>query len=187
MIGAAARKDAPSVRMRLRAATKERHEALHRHPLFSRLTASDVQHHELLAANNANLQLFEAIEGSRAELDVFGALTLNRQIAALRRDVGGSRGFSCATGLRLDCAGSVLGALYVAHGSGFGAKVIQKNLASNLQNACSSYYSMDCSFQWPLVCEALETIGSTSIETASCAANAVFALLDRTHTSAFAA
>lgn len=105
-------------------------------------------------------------------------MTLAPHIAALKMDVGSARP-SSGTRLRLDCAASVLGALYVAHGAGFGAKIIQKSSVTNLLNARANFYFIDGAFARPLVCEALETLDGAGVEIAVCAANSIFDILDR--------
>lgn len=166
-----------SVRFRLREATAEQHEALHHHPLFSQLTAKDLHPCELLVVNLANLRLFQSIEAVRARQDVFKELSLAPQIAALSDDVGVCR--TIGISLELNCHASVLGALYVAHGAAFGAKVIAKNLATSLPDARSSYYQMNSAKVWPDVCEALEALNPSDVEAAIGAANAVFDVLSR--------
>lgn len=162
-----------SVREELRFATRSDHEALHAHPVFSRLLEPNLTKNALHAANQANLYVFLGIEASRRALSVWQDLSLASKIAALKADIG-ELPCTAAAALRLDSSAAVLGGLYVAHGSGFGARVLGKAIRGSLPDAAISYYEFAEPLVWKHLCTHLENLQEEEVAVAIDGANQVF-------------
>ncbi len=130
------------VRQKLVRETSAAHEALHVHPLLGRVadvTIDPATYHLALAANRI---AFEGIEERRSHLQVWPEFSVAQDIEALSRDLCSH---ACPSveldvpDLRRDT--HLLGALYVLHGSGFGARVISRNIKTVLPGVSVSYFS----------------------------------------------
>ncbi|MEM9317810.1 MAG: hypothetical protein AAGA70_02250 [Pseudomonadota bacterium] len=130
-----------SVRSALSEATRAEHEALHVHPLLSRMVEPSLSMADYRGCLVAQLSFMSTIEAAR--LSVAGAeiLSLRPECEALIADL------CCADPVlaRPDWArgpGHVLGALYVAHGSQFGRKVMACAVAKALPGASRKFLSL---------------------------------------------
>lgn len=165
-------KRSASVRWQLRQATRTRHEAVHAHPLFARLMANDITALELTAINRAHLRVFTQVEAERSALSLWPELSLETRMMALRADlshppkplaIAPHRGYAF-----------VLGGLYVAFGSAFGAQKVVKSLKRALPDAAVTYYEMKDPEGWHLLCTQLECLERPLVDCAIDGANAVF-------------
>lgn len=161
-----------SVRLNLRHATRARHEAVHLHPLFSRLLAANITAPELEAINLSHLRVFTQVETTRCSLSLWPELTLQNRIMALRADLSHAPSGSPPAS-KVDPA-YVLGGLYVAFGSAFGAGMIAKSLKRALPDNPITYYDMGKPEVWKLLCARLELLDTLDIDHAIEGANAVF-------------
>lgn len=152
--------DFASVRSFLATKTAQQHQALHDHPLFSKLVTDDLSAPEYMACLAAHFQAFQGIETARTTLDTHPAFSLSEQLAALASDLSGQdEAPDPAVDLSLDTSQEVLGALYVAHGSQFGRTVIGRALQANLPNAPRTYFSLPPEkLGWRAFLNTMETI-----------------------------
>lgn len=164
-----------SVRDTLKTATFDSHQALHRHALFSRLIAPDLTKEHYIAANLALLGTFQSIEAARTMEDVWPRLHLSAQIAALSEDVEGAT--APIADISLDSAPAILGALYVAHGSAFGARLMARAVAYALPDVSRAYLGLRDPHLWIVVCATLEQMRDWEVDDAIDGANAVFSHL----------
>ena len=83
------------------------------------------------------------VESARSELGVLPSLSLAPAIDTLESDVAALRGDTDRRlrphGLRLDDRPTLLGALYVLHGSGFGNRVLSRSVRDSLPEAPRDY------------------------------------------------
>jgi len=136
-----------SVRQRLAQATAPEHTALHTHPWISQLAHPELDLADYATILTAYLTFFCQIEATRKNLNVFEHLSLCGQIAAIEQDL-------LITGIDVPSFGTdckpladqkplaVLGALYVLHGAGFGAKTLNVNVRKTLPSAPRNYLSL---------------------------------------------
>lgn len=179
MTGAAASPVAPiPLRHRLRAGTRLRHEALHRHPLLSRLTPPCLSRGEYEAILAAFLATHAAAEARRAALGLYPELSLAPASAALAADLGTG---AATMGLPLfdwvDGAEQALGMLYVLHGARFGAGVIARGLRAERPGFPSRYFGGEGQPPvWPALLAALGRMPPREATSAALlhAANATF-------------
>ncbi|MEO0772867.1 MAG: biliverdin-producing heme oxygenase [Pseudomonadota bacterium] len=129
-----------TVRSFLATRTGAEHQALHDHPLFSKLVSQDLTAGEYTACLEAQLRAFQGIEAARVAQNAHEGFALVAQIAAMSEDLGPS--VPARAALDLATADEVLGALYVALGSQFGRAVIRKALQTNLPDAPRAYFDM---------------------------------------------
>ncbi|MEM0923469.1 MAG: biliverdin-producing heme oxygenase [Pseudomonadota bacterium] len=116
------------MRQRLAEATRAAHEALHLHPLLSKLTAPAITLAEYLACLEVNRCFYREIERSRRDCDAHPQLSLAQECDALDADLRTHEPCRFRAELRsLDLA-ELLGALYVAHGARFGRSMIARML-----------------------------------------------------------
>ncbi|MEO0372491.1 MAG: biliverdin-producing heme oxygenase [Pseudomonadota bacterium] len=129
-----------TVRSFLATKTGAEHQALHDHPLFSKLVSEALAAEEYSACMEAQLRAFRAIEAAREGLNAHAGFTLAPQIAALSEDLQHPDPSDDALDLRT--ADEVLGALYVAHGSQFGRAVIRRAVQANLPGEPRAYFDL---------------------------------------------
>lgn len=136
-----------SVRQRLARATAPDHNALHVHPWISKLAQPDLDLGTYAKVLRAYHAFFLNIEVVRHDLDAFSQLSLGLQIEAMEDDLHGFN-FPIESPqedrvpLRNDAPWGVLGALYVLHGAGFGAKTLNSNVKTALPHASRKYLSL---------------------------------------------
>lgn len=132
-----------SVRAFLAHETSDIHQALHHHPLLSKLTSSALTHREYENCLIAQRSTFLAIETARTAHGVYPHFALTTQLNALNRDMKGFRRLDNVDApLALPSEHDVLGALYIAHGSQFGRGMIRKKLAQHLPGLKMEYFEM---------------------------------------------
>lgn len=135
-----------SVRRRLAIATARQHESLHSHPWIASLTEADLTYERYSLILSAYLRFFQAVEGSRARMGAFPACGLSSSIEALSRDTEGCHPLS-SQAVRADVAhvegsrDAMIGALYVLHGAGFGARTLCAAVMTTLPEAECGYLS----------------------------------------------
>lgn len=164
--------DLQPARKRLQQATQTDHLALHAHPAFVRLLAPDLTQGELDCANALHLRAFRAIEAARDTLGVWEDLSLRGAIRALQADIG-NRDFE-EVDLGLRTSAQTLGALYVAHGSSFGAKVIGRNLRAVLPEASVAFYAQKSKTAWQKLILTLDALSGTEVDQAVLGAQSTF-------------
>lgn len=124
--------------------TRATHEGLHVHPHLSRLASADLdraEYERLLAAFRG---FFAAVESRRSALAAYPELGLWTSIARLDDDLARLGGGPPPPPARVDGLESseqVLAALYVLHGSAFGASALARCVASSLPSAPRAYLS----------------------------------------------
>ncbi|MEM7732359.1 MAG: biliverdin-producing heme oxygenase [Pseudomonadota bacterium] len=147
-----------TVRSFLATKTGAEHQALHDHPLFSKLISEDLTTSEYMACIDVQFRAFGAIEAVRVRLEAYGEFSLKPQIAALAEDL--DHPDMSRDALRFTMPDQVLGALYVAHGSQFGRAVIRRALQKNLPNAPRAYFDMPTDAKgWRVFLQAMEATG----------------------------
>ena len=176
-----------SNRMKIRDATKKNHQLLHVHPMFSRLVSEDLLASELHTVGLTKLSVFMQVESARFEAKVWPELNFRSQVTALFTDTFDARKVYVPrlnTPLNFKSTYALLGGLYVAHGSAFGANVMAKTIKKSLPDAAISYYCFQSPRQWSQLCKTLETLRECQLEQAISGANLVFnTLLEATPTS----
>ncbi|MEM6587814.1 MAG: biliverdin-producing heme oxygenase [Pseudomonadota bacterium] len=144
-----------TVRSFLATKTGAEHQALHDHPLFSKLVSEELTAEEYAACIDAQFRAFQGIEAARQRLDAYGDFTLMPQISALSEDL--DHPTAPQEELPFTTPDEVLGALYVAHGSQFGRAVIRRALQTNLPNEPRAYFDMPTDAKgWRTFLQAME-------------------------------
>ncbi|MEO0989401.1 MAG: biliverdin-producing heme oxygenase [Pseudomonadota bacterium] len=143
------------VRQRLARTTRGVHEALHVHGVMGRLAAKGLTLDQYRSALTVLASSFAAIENRRADLAVWADFGLAIELQALENDVGCVAAPVAGDWLSDDLA--VLGALYVAHGSGFGRQVLAKSVRLSLDEAPRAYMELPADpKRWRSLLAALE-------------------------------
>lgn len=147
--------------------TAAAHQTLHRHALFHRMFTEGFSTTDYCAVLTVFSAAFEAIEERRRGLASHRDLTLGRELAALARDqreIGrcpASQTMALATSLArgLSTPVHVLGALYTAHGSAFGAGVMARRVACVLPLAPAGYLTLPLNQgRWRALCAVLDRV-----------------------------
>ena len=133
-----------SVRKRLAAAKAKEHESLHSHRWIASLTDPELTPQRYRLVLSAYLQFFTAIEGLRLRMEAFPHLSLQRAIDALLQDTQNTavQPFYCGGRVVEHAAMScdaLIGALYVVHGAGFGARTLAPAVRAALPEAGCAY------------------------------------------------
>ena len=130
-------------------ATADAHAALHDHPWVSRLTLPGLTVQTYRRILSAYHIIYSEVEARRVAADVYAALSLGTAVSALAADISalGKGRARCECPVISDAMGPVeiLGALYVLHGSGFGARVLNASVARNLPTAPRAYLAVGTS------------------------------------------
>jgi len=130
---------AASVRRQLAHDTRAVHQRLHAHPWISRLASPTLTVPDYRALLEAYRAFAGHVESTRARLDLLRPLTLAPAMDSLGADIDalhGQRGpHAVSVTMRLDDQPSLLGALYVIHGSGFGNRVLERCVRDTLPDA----------------------------------------------------
>lgn len=156
-----------SVRRKLANATAQPHESLHSHPWIASLTDPDLTCERYSLVLSAYLRFFQAVEGVRVRMGAFTECALNSNIEALSRDTEGCYPlYSDAVHADLTHAegscDALIGALYVVHGAGFGAKTLGAAVMTNLPGAKCEYLSAGTSPKlWRSLLAELERLGGS--------------------------
>ncbi len=167
-----------TVRSFLATKTGAEHQALHDHPLFSKLVSEDLTADEYMACLDAQLRAFHGIEAARQRLGAHGEFNLTAQIAALSGDL--DQPDVPQQTLPLTTPDEALGALYVAHGSQFGRAVIRQALQTNLPDEPRTYFDMPTDAQgWRTFLEAMETTDPGRSDAVLHGATVAFALMHK--------
>lgn len=118
-----------SARLWLREATHRLHLDLHEHPLYRRLTEPDLTYQELRATAAVTYAAASAVEADRARRQLWPEISLADHLTALERDLGKEPCPAPQPGQAyLTSDAGLLGALYVIHGSAFGAASLAKTI-----------------------------------------------------------
>lgn len=132
-----------TVRRLLAARTRAAHEALHLHPWIASLARPGLTHRRYRAVLGAYHGFFVGVESERERLVELPQLSLRPAITALASDAATSRRDAdrdSASGVpRLPDRPALLGALYVLHGAGFGASVLNRAVRTALPDAPRAY------------------------------------------------
>lgn len=141
------------LRRAIAASTRERHERLHVHPLFARLLGPALDPADYGAALEVFRAAFGGLESIRSRLGVWPRFSLARQVEALGLDLqqlelerreclSTSHDTAHDTHVALRDADACLGALYVLHGSSFGAQVLRDAIARSLPSAPRAFLGL---------------------------------------------
>ncbi len=153
----------PSVRARIADETRMSHEALHTHPVLSRLMAADLGRKEYATILSRHLAFFEAAEQISIRLNMPHAFSFQPELRLLRDDLRDHGWPGPYAGLTLQTPCQALGMLYVLHGSRFGAQVIHRNLRKALPMHRHNFFGdVIASDRWRLLLSELETKGAQS-------------------------
>ena len=132
-----------SVRQALAGRTREAHERLHVHPWIASLASSTLTVERYRLVLGAYRAYFEHVESERARLGLLPGLSLRGASRALASDLAALDGDRHPRvrpdGPRFEDAPSLLGALYVLHGSGFGGRVLGARVRATLPEAPRAY------------------------------------------------
>lgn len=112
-------------RERLRRATDPIHQLMHRHPVMARLLKPEVSLQDVRSAAAVSYKAASHLETARAASGHWPCLSLEQHVSDACAEF--SRGLRQHLDVPRSCSQSeyhLLGALYVMHGSAFGAKVI---------------------------------------------------------------
>lgn len=137
------------VRQALAEATAPAHRALHVHPWIARLNAPDLSVQVYGQILLAYYSIYTEVEARRVAADVFAGLGLGPAVSALAADISalGKRKATrwCPVSAAWTEPVEILGALYVLHGSGFGARVLNASIARNLPAVPRNYFALGTS------------------------------------------
>lgn len=126
-------------RQHLARATRDVHEALHVHPLLSRMVAPQLPMQTYLACLEAQFAFYDCVETTRQTHGHWDKFNLAAARDALRADIGTPR-LKPLSKLPPHSHGQVLGALYVAHGAQFGRAQMRANIAKVLPTAPNEFF-----------------------------------------------
>ncbi|MEP2641516.1 biliverdin-producing heme oxygenase [Roseobacter sp.] len=170
-----------AIRKVIAAATDDAHQMLHRHAWISRLIAPSLHLQDYTRLLAAYYQFYLSVEHARACTRSYDTLSVRGAIAALHADLtalGAVPETSSAPDLSyLDTAPKVLGALYVMHGSSFGARQMRSNIKRVLPDAPRAYFETPTASPiWHHLTTQLDATGGTSStrDTVITAANQTF-------------
>lgn len=158
-----------SARADLAVGTRSAHLRLHRHRWISQL-ASPTLTMETYSGLIAGYHLFfRHVEEIRRKSGVYPELSMREAIDALKTD---QDAFATSpvrpvndVPLIFSTTSEILGALYVLHGSRFGAQVLAKNIMTILPAAPVAYFlSSPSKTQWRNLLSSLETNGKSETE-----------------------
>lgn len=121
--------------------TRDAHLALHVHPVLVRLQDDTLTVDEYLRVIKGMHQVYTAAEARRRALKVWPSLSLERQCAALERDVH-PRDLAPLSLSGIASEAAALGMLYTLHGAQFGASGILKKLERSLPAVPHTFYSL---------------------------------------------
>ena len=132
-----------SVRQGLASRTREAHERLHAHPWIASLASPALTAGRYRLVLGAYHAFFAHVESERARLGLLPGLSLRDASHALASDLaalGDERHpRERPDGLRLEDGPTLLGALYVLHGAGFGGRVLGARVRATLPEAPRAY------------------------------------------------
>jgi len=141
-----------SVRQALATHTRQAHQRLHAHPWIGLLASPSLTREQYRTVMQAYRAFSCHVESARTHVGVLDFLSLAPAIEALERDIVALHGDTdrpCRPPiLPLEDHASLLGALYVLHGSGFGNRVLGRNVRDRLPDAPRGY--LDTAFVRPV-------------------------------------
>ncbi|WP_227271571.1 heme oxygenase-like domain-containing protein [Roseobacter weihaiensis] len=149
------------VRKRLRAAIHHQHMAMHEHPLMAPLLQQELTMRQLEATAVVSCLAMGVVETERAKHGAWSELSLHGHLEALKDDLPDLHHVPNHAALpQLQTVHSLLGALYVMHGSAFGAATLKKSVLRALPNAPTSFF-LNCEVEtWRCLCNALEALSA---------------------------
>lgn len=155
------------VRKRLRAAIHHQHMAIHEHPLMAPLLQQELTMQQLEATATVSFLAMGVVETERVKHGVWSELSLHGHLEALKNDLSGLHPLPDRAALpQLHTVHSVLGALYVLHGSAFGAATLKSSVLRAVPNAPKSFF-LNCEVEtWRCLCNALEALSEPDAEQA---------------------
>ncbi|WP_299500553.1 biliverdin-producing heme oxygenase [uncultured Roseobacter sp.] len=156
------------MRRTLAAATEQDHQALHDHPWISRLADKTLVLEDYGKILGSYCLFFKGIETSRSAADTFTGLSVNRAVEALEADLFelGIQPFTPEQQALPNPVAppEILAALYVLHGSGFGARHLNNNVKEVLPNAPRGYLSAGTDPKvWRLLVQELDLTGADPV------------------------
>lgn len=172
------RPEAPSsgpARLWLREATHRLHLDLHEHPLYRRLQEPDLTFQELRATAAVTYSAAGVVEASRARRQIWPEISLAEHLQALERDLGGSQGLAPQPARsHLTTEAGLLGALFVIHGSAFGAASLAKTIWSAVPSAPRSFVVPRDTGAWRFLCQLLDSLPAADLPLLAEGAKEVF-------------
>lgn len=151
----------------LAARTRHAHEALHDHEWIGQLSSPALRYETYRSLLRAYYLFFHHVEETRHASRVFHALSLSQAIHALRRDLilmsAEDLGGAPHVPLTLTTDYEILGALYVLHGSRFGARILARNVSSTLPGVPATFLNCNVpKVQWNTLLKNLDRVGSSA-------------------------
>jgi heme oxygenase len=129
-----------SVRSQIAKSTRQAHEALHVHPVLSRLISPDINADEYRKILVAHLSFYQAAEDARQLFALLPSLSFDPALRSLREDLDDNSVLRTQE-LPITSRLEALGMLYVLYGSSFGAKVILRNLEATISDKKHVFFS----------------------------------------------
>lgn len=160
--------------------TRTAHEALHHHPVISRLLADDLSLPEYARILSVFRDVYVAAEERRCALGVWPEFSLARQCQALCQDAPSPVETTAHALHAITTVEEALGMLYALHGAQFGSAVISKHLKKSLPMAPMAYCGLRTEpDRWRSLVAELdrECLDTNALERASCGALHVFDLI----------
>lgn len=150
--------DILTVRRTLISETRDLHAALHQEPILARLTDTTISLVEYTAALGVFSRYYGAFEACRHQLGWWPAFSLAADCAALAKDLPSAP--KPAPPPVFACCYSLLGGLYVAHGSAFGRSVFRGAVRCALPDLEHHFLSRRCDIGvWRALLETMEEQG----------------------------
>ncbi|MFY0312099.1 hypothetical protein ACFMBG_19645 [Leisingera sp. D0M16] len=162
-------------RLWLREATHRLHLDLHAHPLYRRLPEPDLTYQELRATAAVTYSAAGVVEASRDRRQIWPELSLSDHLQALERDLGDTEDLTPQPGQsHLGTEAGLLGALYVIHGSAFGAASLAKPVRRAVPSAPKSFLMPREAEAWRFLCQLLDAVSAADFPLLAEGAKEVF-------------
>jgi heme oxygenase len=158
--------------------TRAVHEALHHDPVLSRLAQPGVPEADYRDALTAFSAFYRAVERVREEVQLWPQFSLHAECAALEQDIGPRDAARMDRRLFTGPArhAAVLGALYVAHGAGFGRASMRANVLCALPHLPHHFLRLPTSpTRWRALVAALEATSAEASDLAAARSGAALA------------
>ncbi|WP_435661641.1 hypothetical protein [Leisingera caerulea] len=164
-----------SARVWLREATHRLHLDLHKHPLYRRLPEPDLTCQELRATAAVTYSAAAVVESSRASRQIWPEISLSDHLQDLARDLGDQACLPPPPGqAHLTTDAGLLGALYVIHGSAFGAASLAKSVRRAVPSAPRSFLMPRNTEAWQYLCRLLDAVPAAELPLLAQGAKEVF-------------
>lgn len=162
-------------RLWLRDETHRLHLDLHAHPLYLRLPAPDLTYQELRATAAVTYSAAAEAEATRARRRIWPEISLSDHLQALERDLGDAACLVPHSGQSyLNTDAGLLGALYVIHGSAFGAASLANSIWRTVPSAPRTFVVPRNTQAWRFLCQLLDDVPAADLPLLAEGAKEVF-------------